>query len=278
MTLFLSLLLLCSTSMTVFAEETTITTTVPDSHTITVTADGADVFCNGQSGKQFTVDRLSEPTLLIRAVSRKEITQILLNDEDITRQSKGGYYTLEPIYENKTLTVVTRDANEAQGKTYTVKGVVRQNGQPVNDITIELRSTLKTDVTDKNGRFSFQKVECGKHSLTALKNGKIVGYTEFVLTEADKVKLSLSDGIYTVTADKNRIGIELTLNLEEDGIISIEKVSGIGKSNNQDGTGSSTSPKTGDEANTLFWMLCMLIAFAGSAITFRHSKNMKSGN
>ena len=91
--LLLSLLVLCSMSITVFAEDTTITTTVPDSHTLTVTADGANVFCNGQSGNQFTVERLSEPTLLIRAVSGKEIIQVCLNGEDITGQIKGASYT-----------------------------------------------------------------------------------------------------------------------------------------------------------------------------------------
>ena len=78
--LLLSAMLLFSMSVTAFADDATITATVPDSHTITVSTDGADVFCSGQSGSRFTVDRLSEPELLIRAFSGKEITRILLND------------------------------------------------------------------------------------------------------------------------------------------------------------------------------------------------------
>ena len=226
-TLFLSLLLLCSMSMTAFANEATISTIVPDSHTITVTADDADVFCNGQSGNLFTVERLSEPTLLIRAASGKEITKIQLNGENITAKVEGGYYTLEPIYEDKTLTVETKDASAAQGETYTLQGTVKRNGQPVKDITMELRSTLKTDVTDKDGKFSFSDVECGKHSLTAIENGKIVGYVEFVLTEGSEVSMSLSDGVYTLTVNKNDIGINLTLNLSGDDTMNIESVTGI---------------------------------------------------
>ena len=266
--LLLSLLLLCSVSMTAFAQEptsTTITATVPDSHTITVSADGADVFCNGQSGSRFTVDRLSEPELLIRAVSGKEITQILLNGEDIADQVKGGLCTLKPVYENMTLTVVTRDAPEPQGKTYTVQGTVKRNGQPVEGITIELRSTLKTDVTDKDGNFSFSDVACGKHSLTAIENGKIVGYVEFVMTEGNAVNFSLSDGIYTVTANQNEIGINLTLNLTENATAVIEAVSGVPAAH---------GPNTGDNGNVWLWGALILISFAGIIVTvsFMRSK------
>ena len=277
--LLLSLLLLCSMSMTVFAKEVTITTTVPDSHTISVTADGADVFCNEQSGNQFTVDRLSEPTLLIRAESGREITQIRLNGEDITNQLKGGFYTLKPIYENKTLTVVTGDAPAAQGKTYTVQGTVRRNGQPVEGVTIELRSILKTDVTDKDGKFSFSNVECGKHSLTAIENGKIIGYTEFVLAEGSATDSSLSNGIYTVTANKNEIGINLMLNLEDDGIMSIASVTGIQASGKPGGgnQGSTNSPQTGDNTNQLLWLVLMFLAFAGIVATFAYGRKRRTG-
>lgn len=267
--LLLSLLLLCSMSITVFAEDTTITTTVPDSHTLTVTADGADVFCNSQSGSQFTVDRLSEPTLLIRAVSGKEITQIRLNDEDITDQVKGGFYTLKPIYEDKTLTVVTKDAPEAQGKTYTVQGTVKRDGQPVEGVTIELRSTLKTSVTDSSGKFSFRNVECGKHSLTAIENGVIVGYVEFILTEGSAANLALSDGIYTVTANQSEIGINLTLNLTENGASVIEGVSGISAT-----PISPNSPQTGNSGNVWLWGALMLISLAGlwTTLGYRRKK------
>lgn len=115
--LMLALLMLCNTSTTVFAEERTISTTVPEYHSITIHADGAEVFYESNSGDQFSVPRLSEPTLLIRAKSGKEITQVLLGDEDILNQIKDGYYTLPPIYENKTLTVVTKDAPLQQGNT-----------------------------------------------------------------------------------------------------------------------------------------------------------------
>lgn len=271
-TLLLSAMLLFSMSITAFADDATITTIVPDSHTITVSADGADVFCNGQSGSRFTVDRLSEPELLIRAVSGKEITRILLNDEDITDQVKGGIYTLKPVYENMTLTVVTKDAPEPQGKTYTVQGTVTRNGQPVEGVTIELRSVLKTDVTDSSGRFSFPNVECGKHSLTAIENGRVIGYTELMLTESDTADLSFANGVYTVTANRNEIGINLALNLTENTAAVIQSAAGVPVAPRPN------TPQTGDNGNVRLWGALMLVSFAGMIVTvsFMRSKRRRT--
>lgn len=244
-----------------------ISASVPETHKITVCADGADVMFNGEMQDSFTVERLSEPTVIIRAESGKSVKQVLLNGEDITSQIKGGYYTLEPVYENKTLTVITEDeAVVPQSKTYTVKGTVKRNGQPVENITLELRSTLKTDVTDSKGRFSFADVECGKHSLTATENGKIVGYVEFELTEGMEADFSLEgSGIYNVTANQDEIGVDLTLNLNDDDTMQIDSVTGVKKSilpsndgNNTNKDNSKKSPQTGAHNDILLCSTALL--------------------
>lgn len=271
--LLLPLLLFAATGITVFAGEATITTTVPDSHGITVNADGADVLYDGMPGSHFTADRLSNPTLLIRPESGKEIAQIQLNGEDITDLVKGGYYTLDPLCEDQILTVTTRDAGTVQGKTYTVQGTVSRSGQPVQGITLELRSTLKTTVTDQDGTFSFHDVECGKHSLTAIENGKAVGYAEFVLTEGRKVDMSFSDAVYTVTTDQNTVGINLKMNLKDDGTMQISKATAVQDNNNQSpaspsdtaNTSGTASPPTGDDTDVMLWTMLMLLSMAGMA-------------
>lgn len=244
-----------------------ISASVPNTHKITVNADGADVMFNGEMQDSFTVDRLSEPTLIIRAQSGKSVKQVLLNGEDITSQIKGGYYTLEPVYEDKTLTVITEDeAVVPQSKTYTVKGTVKRNGEPVENITLELRSTLKTDVTDSKGRFSFTDVECVKHSLTAIENGKIVGYVEFELTEGMDANFSLEDSeIYKVTANQDEIGVDLTLNLNDDDTMQIDSVTGVKKSiipsnddNNTNKDNSKKSPQTGAHNDILLCSTALL--------------------
>ena len=95
--LLLCFLLLCTYSVTAFAAEpeaeetnTVISVTVPDSHKITVTADSARVFYEGVSGEEFTVERLGEPRLLIRAESGKVIKSVMINGEDVTEELHGG--------------------------------------------------------------------------------------------------------------------------------------------------------------------------------------------
>ncbi len=301
MAVLLSFFFLCSTHVTAFAGDITITASVPGSHTITVDADGAEVFCDGAAGSSFTVERLSEPKLLIRAESGREITEVLLNGENITKQIRGGYYALEPVYEDQTLTVMTAGAPAAQGKTYTVQGTVMRNGQPVSGITMELRSTLKTSVTDADGRFSFADVECGKHSLTALENGAIVGYVEFILLEGNQVDLSLKDGVYTVNTNQNAIGIDLVLTLESDNTMRMteaKEVSGEpktepasngngsnpGSGGSQSGGGkngssaNTKSPKTGDAADPMMWFAVLLISGAvlqQAVFTFNRKKKQQ---
>lgn len=244
-----------------------ISASVPETHKITVYADGADVMFNGEMQDSFTVERLSEPTVIIRAEGGKSVKQVLLNGEDITSQIKGGYYTLEPVYEDKTLTVITEDeAVVPQSKTYTVKGTVKRNDEPVENVTLELRSTLKTDVTDSKGRFSFADVECGKHSLTAIENGKIVGYVEFELTEGMEADFSLEgSGIYKVTANQDEIGVDLTLNLNDDDTMQIDSVTGVKKSIIPTNIGSNTnkndskkSPQTGAHNDILLCSTALL--------------------
>lgn len=156
----------------------TISAEVPSTHKITVanTDGGAEVIYNQAVGSVFTVERLSKPKLTVRAKSGYAIKSVKLGETDITAQLISGSITLEAIYEDKTLTVVT-EATESNPneQTYTVKGKVTQNGNPVGDVTLELRgSSLKTAVTGNDGTFQFDKVETGHHSLTAIMDGKIV--------------------------------------------------------------------------------------------------------
>ena len=100
--LLCALALLCGFCLRVFADNNDntvkITTTVPSTHTITVAqSDGAAVFCNGQSGTAFTVERLSQPQLLVRPDSGRVLTRVLVNGADVTGSVQGGYYTLPVV-------------------------------------------------------------------------------------------------------------------------------------------------------------------------------------
>ena len=277
--LLLCFLLLCTCSVTAFAAEpeaeeanTVLSVTVPDSHKITVTAENAKVFYEGVSGDSFTVERLSTPRLLIRAESGKVIKTVMLNDVDVTAELHGGYLDLAPVYEDKVITVTTKDEPATPKDTYTVKGKVTLNGQPLAEVDLELRSTLKTTKTDKNGNFVFTDVEPGEHSLTALKDGKVIGYLSFELKKDNKADVALlEDGTYTVSIDQNGAGVELHLVLNEEKstlapteIVTIEKAD-------------PNSPQTGDNTNlSWWWLLAVLSATCIVALeTYRRKKTVK---
>ena len=86
--------------------EATIATEVPASHKITVNVTGnADVTLNGKSGTTFTVERLSEPVLVITAKDGEKIKKVTINGVDVTDQLVDGEYKLSPVYEDMTLDV-----------------------------------------------------------------------------------------------------------------------------------------------------------------------------
>ncbi len=260
--LLLCFLLLCTCSVTAFAAEredeipsAEITVTVPNSHKITVTAENATVFYGGGSGEEFIVERLSEPRLLIRAESGKVIKSVMINGEDVTEELHGGYLDLDAVYEDKEITVTTEDEPVARDETYTIKGKVTLNGQPLEGVDLELRSTLKTTKTDKNGNFVFTDVEPGKHSLTALKDEKVIGYLSFELKKDNKADVALlEDGTYTVSVDQNGAGVELHLVLnEEASTLAPTEIGTIEKAE-------PNSPQTGDNTNLSWWWLLAVLS------------------
>ena len=275
--LLLCFLLLCTCSVTAFAAEpeaeetnTVISVTVPDSHKITVTADSARVFYEGVSGDSFTVERLSTPRLLIRAESGKVIKTVMLNDVDVTAELHGGYLDLAPVYEDKVITVTTEDEPVAPKDTYTVKGKVTLNGQPLAEVDLELRSTLKTTKTDKEGNFVFTDVEPGEHSLTALSDGKVIGYLSFELKKDNKADVALlEDGTYTVSIDQNGAGVELHLVLnEEAGTLAPTEAVTVQKP---------STPQTGDNTNLSWWWLLLILSATCIVVleTYRRKKTVK---
>ena len=275
--LLLCFLLLCTCSVTTFAAEpeaketnTVISVTVPDSHKITVTADSARVFYEGVSSDSFTVERLSTPRLLIRAESGKVIKTVMLNGEDVTAELHGGYLDLAPVYEDKEITVTTKDEPVAPKETYTVKGKVTLNGQPLSEVDLELRSTLKTTRTDSSGNFVFADVEPGEHSLTALSDGKVIGYLSFELKKDNKADVALlEDGTYTVSIDQNGAGVELHLVLnEEKGTLAPTEAVTVQKP---------STPQTGDNTNLTWWWLLLILSATCIVVleTYRRKKTVK---
>ena len=95
--------------------QSTISTTVPDSHNIRVEKSHADVVIEGEEDQtegnidNFVVDRFAEPKIRIAPEEGWQVSKILLNGEDVTEQFKDGYLTLEEVCEDTTLVIETAE-------------------------------------------------------------------------------------------------------------------------------------------------------------------------
>ena len=111
----LCLCLIAALPLTAFAQVTgsdgdntsVIKTVVPSQHNISFSVEGVEVILDGESGTEFTVDRLSKPTITFKPKDGKRISKVLLNGEDITDKVKNGTYTLDSVYEDVAFTVTT---------------------------------------------------------------------------------------------------------------------------------------------------------------------------
>ena len=95
--------------------QSTIRTTVPDSHNIRVEKSHADVVIEGEGDQiegnidNFVVDRFAEPKIRITPEEGWKVSRILLNGEDVTEQFQDGYLTLEEVCEDTTLVIETAE-------------------------------------------------------------------------------------------------------------------------------------------------------------------------
>ena len=95
--------------------QSTISTTVPDSHNIRVEKSHADVVIEGEEDQtegnidNFVVDRFADPKIQITPEKGWKVSKILLNGEDVTEQFQDGYLTLEEVCEDLTLVIETAE-------------------------------------------------------------------------------------------------------------------------------------------------------------------------
>lgn len=95
--------------------QSTISTTVPDSHNIRVEKSHADVVIEGEEDQSdgnkdnFVVDRFAKPKIQITPEKGWKVSRMLLNGEDVMEQFKDGYLTLEEVCEDLTLVIETAE-------------------------------------------------------------------------------------------------------------------------------------------------------------------------
>lgn len=101
-----------SVPITGTASQTEIGTNVPDYHVVTLEAEHAAAYYEGEDdpeSKLFSVPRFSEPEFELEADTCWEIEKVLLNGEDVTAQVTNGILKLSKVYDNQEITVQTTE-------------------------------------------------------------------------------------------------------------------------------------------------------------------------
>ena len=116
--LLLCVFLLLACSMTVCAtgeltekepEETVnVTTTVPDGLALKVMATNVQICIDGIASESFTITRQDTPTLELIPAEDFYIQAVYINGADVTGRVKDGCLTLDPVFEDLELVVLTQ--------------------------------------------------------------------------------------------------------------------------------------------------------------------------
>ena len=96
--------------VTVWAQETTLTTKVPSSHRLQIDIAGkGEVIVDGISCKQscdLQIQRGTTPQIAVKPANRSVVKSAILNDVDITQQLRKGTYKMPQMCFDGKLTVV----------------------------------------------------------------------------------------------------------------------------------------------------------------------------
>lgn len=135
-------------------------------------------------------------------------------------------------------------------------------GRPAANVTLELHSTPKTAQTNKNGVAIFTKVESGWHTLyTKDQNGNVQASGTFEIVYGDGTALNgnrlivKKGGICTISIQID--GSDLRILSQEEG--DIYKV---------------LSPRTGDPARLLLWLVLAIISLGGGIYLYGKKKKL----
>ena len=115
-------------------QQSTINTTVPDTHMVTIRSEHAQVSYQHEEGDDeetqetvtYAVERFSSPQFQIQPKKGWKITAVLVNGEDVTDQLKDGMLTLPEVYEDQQIVVETEDDKKMIKKTIPPKAVSRK--------------------------------------------------------------------------------------------------------------------------------------------------------
>lgn len=191
-----------------FASNTTISTVVPDEHTVTVAYnEGGYVLVNGKlcpDGTQFKINRFGEIDLGAVFENGYHLDTIKVNGTDVTNQYVNGNLKIQNINTDIliefTFEKCSDDVNDKCGKT-DIEGTVYFGDDELKGATLSFDFGSVTAKTNTDGRYYVEDIADGKHLVQISKDGEVLANTSFVIVRADVDEVTLStasDGVQVV--------------------------------------------------------------------------------
>lgn len=272
-----SLMLLCSAVMPAAAQETLLTATVPDRHTVTIESEGGKVAADNEiCTDTLSAERHKEQTYWLLSDPGKTVDKVLYNGVDVTAEVKNSVYTAPRLVRDAVLTVIYKDAPKApDNKEYNVSGTVQDsNGKPVSDVTVDIGGF--SGKTDKNGRFEIKDLPSGTHTVAITdKNGKITAHGTITIDKTDEKNLVLTidaNGNPVIVPSNETKNMSLVMVINADGSITVKSV------NDETPVIPSKLPDTGISGGQTQWLLVLLagaLTAAGAAVFVKRKRQRK---
>lgn len=206
-----------------FASNTTISTIVPDEHTVTVVYnEGGYVLVNGKlcpDGTQFKINRFGEINLGAVFENGYHLDSIKLNGTDVTDQYIDGNLEVADINTDILVEFVfekcSNDINDKCGKV-DIEGAVYIGDEVLKGATLSFDFGSITAKTNADGRYSVEKIADGKHLVQISKDGKVLANTSFEIIRADVEEVTLStasDGtqVVIIPLDADKIYLDFQI-------------------------------------------------------------------
>lgn len=269
-----SVLFLLCMGVTAFAEETDLTASIPERHTVTIDSDGGRIAADGVVlGESVEIERHTEQAYRVIPHPGKKLQSLSYNGENVTGAMKNGVFTAPKLVRDAALTAVYTDAPPApDDREYDIGGtVVDEDGNPLSGVTVDIGG--KTDVTDGDGHFKLKDVPSGTHPVMITdKDGKVIGSGEITIGKADKGDLTLTVdemGNPVVQPSENTESIALTLVVRDDGSV------GVKDAKDTTPPPKPTGPQTGDNSNMWLWFFLLFVSTATMISVIHFGKRIR---
>ena len=203
------------TGISSVTQQSTINTTVPDTHMVTIRSEHAQVSYQHEEGDDeetqetvtYAVERFSSPQFQIQPKKGWKITAVLVNGENVTDQLKDGMLTLPEVYEDQQIVVETEDDKKDDKKDDSTGGGEQEDKKPADtnptdkkpiDTSGNSNSGTKTNVSTGNSQGT-------KADLTGTTNGTAAAKTADMQKNVTYfVAAIVSGAVLLILADNRR--------------------------------------------------------------------------